>query len=163
MRFTPSKVNDGKILVFVDLSEINYKPLPTRSPAGHHPVTATLKARIEALQAELAKVEALAAVQRADFERERADRLMTELLRATADTLAAKEAAARLDGELSALRSRPWWPRMVWAEAALLPVRHPGGRVGCNRSSKPVAQCIPAAGRLSMMGVVCPGSARVQI
>src|SRR3984893_17595290 len=39
MRFTPSKVNDGKILVFVDLSEINYKPLPTRSPAGHHPVT----------------------------------------------------------------------------------------------------------------------------
>jgi hypothetical protein len=31
MRFTPSKVNDGKILVFVDLSEINYKPLPTRS------------------------------------------------------------------------------------------------------------------------------------
>jgi hypothetical protein len=116
-----------------------------RSPAGHHPVTATLKARIEALQAELAKVEALAAVQRADFERERADRLMTELL-ATADTLAAKEAAARLDGELSALRSRPWWPRMVWAEAGLLPVRHPGGRVGCNRSSKPVAQCISAAG-----------------
>jgi hypothetical protein len=33
------RVNDGKILVFVDLSEINYKPLPTRSPAGHHPVT----------------------------------------------------------------------------------------------------------------------------
>jgi hypothetical protein len=50
------------------------------------------------------------AVQRADFEREReqADRLMTELLRATADTLAAKEAAARLDGELAARRSRPW-------------------------------------------------------
>jgi hypothetical protein len=44
MRFTPSKVNDGKILVFVDLSEINYKPLPTRSPAGDHPITATLKA-----------------------------------------------------------------------------------------------------------------------
>ena len=41
---------------------------------------------------------------------------------------------------------------------ARLPVRHPGGQVGCNRSSKPVAQCIPAAGRLSMMGVVCPGS-----
>ena len=34
----------------------------------------------------------------ADFERERADRLMTEPLRATADTLAAKEAAAGLDG-----------------------------------------------------------------
>jgi hypothetical protein len=26
---TPSKVNDGKILVSVDLSEINYKPLST--------------------------------------------------------------------------------------------------------------------------------------
>jgi hypothetical protein len=50
-----------------------------------------------------------------DFERERerADRLMAELLRATADTLAAKEAAAQLDGELAALRSRPWWRRMV--------------------------------------------------
>jgi hypothetical protein len=30
MRFTPSKANDGKILASVDLSEINYKPLPTR-------------------------------------------------------------------------------------------------------------------------------------
>ena len=30
---TPSKANDGKILVSVDLNEINYKPLPTRSPA----------------------------------------------------------------------------------------------------------------------------------
>jgi hypothetical protein len=29
MRFTPSKVHDGKILVSVDLSEINYKPLST--------------------------------------------------------------------------------------------------------------------------------------
>jgi hypothetical protein len=46
-------------------------------------------------------------------ERERADRLMAELLRATADTLAAKEAAARLDGELTALRSRAWWRRMM--------------------------------------------------
>jgi hypothetical protein len=34
-------------------------------------------------------------------------------LRATADTMVAKEAAARLDGELAALRSRPWWRRMV--------------------------------------------------
>jgi hypothetical protein len=91
MRFTPSKVNDGKILVFVDLSEINYKPLPTRSPAGDHPVTAILKVRVEASQAELAKVESPAAGHCADFERERerADRLMAELLRATADTVAA--------------------------------------------------------------------------
>jgi hypothetical protein len=62
------------------------------------------------LQAELAKVESPAAGHSADFERERerADRLMAELLRATADTMAAKEMAARLDGELAALRSRPW-------------------------------------------------------
>jgi hypothetical protein len=67
------------------------------------------------LQAELAKVEALAVGHRADFERERerADRLMAELLRATADTMAAKEAAARLEGEIAALHARPWWRRMV--------------------------------------------------
>ena len=67
------------------------------------------------MQAELAKLEASAAGHRADFERERerADRLMVELLRATADTMAAKEAAARLEGQLAALRSRPWWRRMT--------------------------------------------------
>jgi hypothetical protein len=71
-------------------------------PPGHRPVTtsitATLKARVEALQAELAKVEASAAGHHADFERERVDRLSAELLRATADSLSAKQAAARLDG-----------------------------------------------------------------
>ena len=36
-------------------------------------------------------------------ERERADRLMTELLRATAETLAAKEASARFECELAGL------------------------------------------------------------
>jgi hypothetical protein len=46
----------------------------------------------------------------ADFERERerADRLMAELLRVTADTLAAHEAAAPAGGELAGLRARPW-------------------------------------------------------
>jgi hypothetical protein len=62
---TPSKANDGKILVSVDLSEINHKPMPARSPPGH----------------------------RADFERERADAFMAELLRMTADTMVAKETA----------------------------------------------------------------------
>jgi chromosome segregation ATPase len=80
--------------------------MPARSPAGDRPITATLKARVEALQAELTKIEALATGHRADFERERerADRLMAELLRATADTLAAKEAAARLEGGLVLVR-----------------------------------------------------------
>ena len=111
LRLPRQKANDGKALVTVDLNEINHKPMPARSPAGHHPVTASLMARVEALQAALVKVEATAAGHRTDFERERerADRLMAALLRATADTLAAKETAARLDGELAALRSRPWW------------------------------------------------------
>ena len=52
---------------------------------------------------------------RADFERERdrAERLMAELLKATADAMTAKESAARLEGELAALRSRPWWRRIA--------------------------------------------------
>ena len=32
---------------------------------------------------------------------------------ATMESLIAKEAAARLDGELTALRSRPWWRRLA--------------------------------------------------
>ena len=109
------KANDGKVLVSVDLSEINHKPMPARSPPGHHPVTAALKARINVLEAELTKVEALAAGHRADFERERErfDGLMAELLRSTMDAQSAKEAAARLDGELKALRSRSWWRWIV--------------------------------------------------
>ena len=66
----------------------------------HHPIIASLKARIEMLQMELVKIEALASGHRADFERERerADALMAELLKVTAATMAAKEAAARLEG-----------------------------------------------------------------
>jgi hypothetical protein len=102
LRLPRQKANDGKVLVSVDLSEINHRPMPARSPAGDRPI----KARVEALQAELAKVEASAAGHRADFERERerAESLMAELLRATADTMAAKEAAARLEGGLVLLR-----------------------------------------------------------
>jgi C4-dicarboxylate-specific signal transduction histidine kinase len=76
---------------------------------------ATLKARIETLEAELAKLEASAAVHRADFERERerCERLMAEVLKATAELMAAREAAARIAGKLAALQSRPWWRRLV--------------------------------------------------
>jgi hypothetical protein len=113
LRLPRQKANDGRVLVSVDLSEINHKPMPARSPAAHHPITAALKGRIEVLEAELAKVEALAAGHRADFERERErfDGLMAELLRSTMDAQSAKERAARLGGELSALRSRSWWWR----------------------------------------------------
>jgi hypothetical protein len=54
-----------------DLTEIQYTPLPVRSPRGHRVDSFTLKACIDSLQRELAKVEALAAGHRAHFERER--------------------------------------------------------------------------------------------
>ena len=91
--------DDGKALVSVDLAEIRHTPRPPgRREAGN----VALAAKIVALQAEIARLEATAASHRADFERERerADRLMVELLQATAETMAAKEATARLEGFL---------------------------------------------------------------
>ena len=80
----------------VDLTEIQHQPLPGRSLDGHRVVTTSLKTKMDRLQAELARLEA---------ERDQADRLMTELLKATAEMMmAAKEAAApRLDGALVVL------------------------------------------------------------
>ncbi len=46
-------------------------------------------------------------------ERDRADKLMAELLKATSHLMSAKESAARLDGELAALKARPWWKRIA--------------------------------------------------
>jgi hypothetical protein len=71
---------------------------------------------------------------------------MTELLRATADTLATKEAAARLDGELAAPPHNRLKPRFQMG--AKLSLYHPGGRLGCNRSCAHKllgATCEPAA------------------
>jgi chromosome segregation ATPase len=115
-RLPRSRANDGKTLVNIDLAEIQHRALPARSPGGHQALVASLKAKIEALQEEIARLEATAAGHRADFERERdrADRVMTELLKATGDTVAAKEATAWLEGELAALRSRPeTWPAEI--------------------------------------------------
>ena len=73
-RLPRSHASDGKTLVAIDLDELPHKPLPARSPRGQ-PVTdvvATLKARIEQLEAELA-----AEQQRSARERERADQLVT--------------------------------------------------------------------------------------
>jgi predicted nucleic acid-binding Zn-ribbon protein len=89
---------------------------------GIHRVTATaLKAQIEMLQSEIAKLEALMASHQTEFratlERDRAEQLMAELLRMTADLMSAREEATRLEGELTDLRSlrssRPWWLRML--------------------------------------------------
>ena len=99
LRLPRSLSDDGKALVSVDLAEIRHTPRP---PGRREAGSVALSARIVALQAEIARLEATAATHRADYERERerADRLMVELLQATAETMAAKEAAARLEGLL---------------------------------------------------------------
>jgi hypothetical protein len=105
LRLPRLRSDDCKTLVGVDLAEIRHTPRP---PGGRQAGDiALLAARIEALQAEIAQLEARAAGHRADYERERerADRLMVELLQATAETMVAKEATARLEGEVAALRT----------------------------------------------------------
>jgi hypothetical protein len=113
LRLPRSLRNDGDALVAVDLAE--HPTVTARSPEGDQSVVATLTARIEMLEAEFAKVEAVAAVHRADFERERerCERLMAEVLKATAELMAAREATARIAGELAAFQARPWWRRLV--------------------------------------------------
>jgi hypothetical protein len=103
LRLPRSLSHDGKALVSVDLAEIRHTP---RSPGAHRAGTVPLEAKIETLQAEIARLEERVVGHRADFqrERERADCLMAEVLKATAETMAAKEATARLEGELTALR-----------------------------------------------------------
>jgi hypothetical protein len=114
--------NDGKVRITVDLSEIQYKPLPTRSPPGHRADIDALNARIQMLQAELARLEvenscmqASAAGHRADFERERdrSDTIMAEALRLTKVAMSARENAARLEGELAVRQSHSWWKRLA--------------------------------------------------
>jgi hypothetical protein len=104
LRLPRSLSDNGKALVSVDLTELRHTPRP---PGNRRAGNIALPAGIEALQAEIARLEATAAGHRADFERERerAERLMVELLQATAETMAAKEATARLEGEVAALRT----------------------------------------------------------
>jgi hypothetical protein len=107
LRLPRHMANNGKALVCIDLSEIKHNPTPTQSPAGPLPATASQEC-IEPKQ-EGAAASYQAALER---ERERAERLMAELLRAKADILAARATVARLEDELAALRLRPWWRRL---------------------------------------------------
>ena len=103
LRLPRSLSDDGKALVSVDPAEIRHTPRP---PGGRQAGNiALLAAKIEALNAEIARLEAWTADHRADFERERADRLAVELLQATAEIMAGKEMTARLEGEVAALRT----------------------------------------------------------
>jgi chromosome segregation ATPase len=103
LRLPRSLSEDGKALVSVDLAEIRHTP--GRRQAGD---VAQWTAKVAALEAEIVQLEARAAGHRADFEHERAraDRLMVELLQARAEITAAREAAARLEGEVAVLRTR---------------------------------------------------------
>ena len=80
-----------------------------RSPSGHPAATALL-AKIKTLQAEIAKLEAMVAGHQADLERERdrADALRDELLKATLSLPPSCRPAAGLEGSLTVWRSRPW-------------------------------------------------------
>lgn len=99
-----SRSDDGKALVSVDFSELRYASRPRR---GRQADQIASMAKIAALKAEIARLEAKAADYRADFEheRERADHLAVELLQAAAETTAANEWAARLEDEVAALRT----------------------------------------------------------
>src|SRR5260370_37452961 len=91
LRLPRSLSDDGKALVSVDLAEIRHTPRPhSGRQAGN---IALLAAKIEALKAEVARLEARAADHRAEFERERerTDRLTVELLQAAAEAMAASE------------------------------------------------------------------------
>jgi hypothetical protein len=106
LRLPRSRSADGKALVSVDLTQIRHTPHPpVRRQAGD---VAELTAKIAALRADNAQLEATSAGHRADFERERerADRLMAEVRQANAEVTAAREMAARLDGEVAVLRTR---------------------------------------------------------
>jgi hypothetical protein len=103
LRLPRSLSDDGKALVSVCLAEMRHTPRPRGGRQADN--VAVFTAKIEALKAEIARLEARVADHGADFERERADRLKVELLQATAETMAAKEATARLEGEVAALRT----------------------------------------------------------
>jgi hypothetical protein len=83
--------------ISVDLSDMNHKPMQTQ-------IELKLKPTIVDHEADLER------------ERERAERLMTELLRAKSEALAARATIARLESELARLRSRPWWHWLTWCK-----------------------------------------------
>jgi hypothetical protein len=132
-RLPRSRSNDGKTLVQIDLTEISHSPVSRglQAQAGHQVVTA-LNRKIETLQAELIEMEAIASGHRADFEREceRTNKLLAELLKASAQTMATVEKAALLEGKLSML-TQPWRRRL----AMLSPLPFPKLPPSCARAS----------------------------
>ena len=91
------------------------------SASCEHRTATSLKAEIETLEAGIARLETLMASHQSEFwaalDRDSVQQLMAELLQMTADLMSAREAVARLKGQLTALRSwrssHPWWLRML--------------------------------------------------
>jgi hypothetical protein len=120
LRLPRQTANDGTVRINVDLSDIQYKPVPRRSPRGHGADFEALKAQIEQLQAEVTEletekssIESIAARHRADFERERerGDNLMANTMSLAAAAMSARMKAARLESELT-LRGSQFWVRL---------------------------------------------------
>jgi hypothetical protein len=100
--------NDGKPRVLIDVDVEKDKAAPRKRP-DVRPADARTITMLEACIADLRSLLAKAEERAAD-ERSRCDRLIAE-------TLAANARATYLEGELTALRSRPapWWRR--WRQA----------------------------------------------
>lgn len=89
-------------------------------PGGRAATAAALKAKIEMLQAEIATGSARADGQtkfRAGLDPNRAEQLMADLLRMTADLMSARESATQLEHELTGLRALRFFTALVVADA----------------------------------------------
>src|SRR5262249_50647411 len=113
-RLPRSHGNDGRASVAIDLDELRHKPMPARSPRGQ-PVTdvvAALKVRIQQLEAELAAEQQRSAGQRVDYERERADHLVTvhdKLVIQLQNLRMLLQAPRRPARPVTARTLREWW------------------------------------------------------
>jgi hypothetical protein len=124
-RLPRQTANDGTVRINVDPAEIQFRPVPRRS-RGHRADFDTLRAEIEQLRAEVSKLEekgaidALAAGHRADFERERerSDRLMTNMMTLAAVATSARAKAAGLESQLAARQSQFWMRLRIRRRAA---------------------------------------------
>lgn len=83
-RVPRSLSDNGKALVSVDLAEARHTPCPQGGPR-----VGDIVRKVEALQTEIVQLEARAVGYVADFERERqrAERLMVQVVQATAETM----------------------------------------------------------------------------
>jgi hypothetical protein len=102
-----AKGNDGKANVADNLAALDHGGVDW--PAD---VIAELASD---LNHEFSKLETAAAGHRANYqyERDRSDWLTAEVLKAMSELMEAREATARLECEIAAMRARQWWRRLA--------------------------------------------------